>query len=52
MLTGGCRGARQHEWHLGKNNMIVVLQNSEPIEKHSLLTVALEDEGGGGGGEE
>lgn len=34
----------EHEWQLGKNNMIVVLQNSEPIEKHSLLTVALEDE--------
>ena len=44
-LIGGCRGAKQQgrrshaacmeeqEWQVGKNNTIVVLQNSEPIEK-------------------
>ena len=32
------------EWQVGKNNTIVVLQNSEPIEKHTLLTLELEDE--------
>ena len=55
-LIGGCRGAKQQgrrshaacmeeqEWQVGKNNTIVVLQNSEPIEKHTLLTLELEDE--------
>ena len=34
----------EQEWQVGKNNTIVVLQNSEPIEKHTLLTLELEDE--------
>ncbi|CAE7323802.1 unnamed protein product [Symbiodinium sp. CCMP2592] len=34
----------EHEWQVGKNNMIVVLQNSVPMEKHTLLTMELEEE--------